>query len=106
MTCPGSGYSHEPISIRTYKDIGCDDLGVSVDNLSGRQLLDVDEATVIQQIAITEVIAVAASETSTCAIDTEGEQDGHIRSVSVAVQSNQQISSKRRNEGTWLINMI
>ena len=66
MTCSVSGHSHESSNrTRTDEDSGGDGLGGSVDDLSGRQLLADAEATVIRQPGITEVIAVAASESST-----------------------------------------
>ena len=67
MTCSVSGHSHESSDrTRTDEDSGGDGLGGSVDLfLSGRQLLADAEATVIRQPGITEVIAVAASESST-----------------------------------------
>ena len=49
MTISVSGRSHEPSRRRTDKDNGCEGLGGSVDNLLGRQLLVVAEATALQQ---------------------------------------------------------
>ena len=51
----------------------------SVDNLSGRQFLTDTEATIMQQSGIQKVIYVAANESSTRTIDSDSEQDGHVR---------------------------
>ena len=49
MTISVSGHSHEPSRRRTDKDNGGEGLGGYVDNLLGRQLLVVAEATALQQ---------------------------------------------------------
>ena len=68
-----SGCLHESISSPIDKNSGGDCFGGSVDNLSDRQLLAVAEATIIQPLVTKEVTVVAASESSTRTIDTEGE---------------------------------
>ena len=59
--------------------------GSSVDNLSVRQRQCDADATVIRQLRITEVIAVASSESSTRKIDTECEQDGHVKATFISI---------------------
>ena len=68
----------ESFSTWTDNDSGCDGFDGSVNNMSGRQLLAVAEATVMQQPGINDVIAVTASESSTRTIDTDGEQDSQL----------------------------